>query len=105
MAMRTGIDGSISASVVWRSTPSSSMATSKLVPPMSIETRLANPACAPIRWAATTAAAGPDTNVSIGKRQAEPAVMTPPFDFMISMSRPAAPPNPRSVRPERSRPI
>ena len=60
--------------------PASTNDTSVLVPPTSKVTRSAKPASAPIAAAPMTPAAGPDTQVRTGKRDAVSIVRSPPFE-------------------------
>ena len=61
--------------------PASTNDTSVLVPPTSKVTRSAKPAAAPIAAAPMTPAAGPETQVRTGNRDAVSTDISPPFEW------------------------
>src|ERR1044071_7464746 len=71
--------------------PASTSDTSVLVPPTSKLIRSGKPAAAPIAAAPITPAAGPDTQVRTGKRDAVSTDISPPLEWKIS-GKPAAAP-------------
>ena len=87
-------------SVEKRGSPSTT-ATSALVPPMSKVITRSWPACRATNDAPMTPAAGPESNVSTGRRPASDAVMTPPLDFVESTGAPM--PSPRRPRSRSSK--
>ncbi len=74
---------SIRLSVVNCGRRSSIRLTSVEVPPASSVRMLRYPARSPMKIAASTPAAGPDSSVVTGRSAARRAVTTPPFDCMI----------------------
>jgi hypothetical protein len=64
--------------------PSSMMEAFAVVPPMSNVMARARPIRRARAWDPTTPAAGPDSMMCMGIRAAASAVMTPPFDCMMS---------------------
>ena len=66
--------------------PSTMISMSALVPPMSNVISLRRSASSPIHAPASTPAANPESNVSVGFSDTMLAVSTPPFDAMILRS-------------------
>ena len=62
--------------------PSSIRLALAVVPPMSKEMRFARPSCWPMRCAAITPAAGPDSTAPAGILSASGTSKTPPFEPM-----------------------
>ena len=87
-------------SVARLTSPSSTIDALAVVPPMSKVMIFAIPVRRASAWAPITPAAGPDSMMCIGMREAASAVIRPPFDWMMSNGvRTAISPRPaRSVR-------